>query len=111
MFASFRVSAGAGVVVVVTGAGAGAGTNPVVVVAAADDVLAGTTLPLRVGPAQVAPRLGEYVSNATAAGMEVKAYCTYGQRSNHAPEVFALAQLNGEILLASDTDPVPPPTR
>ena len=59
----------------------------------------------------VVPLLTDYVTSASKAGAKVKLYCTVGQMSNHAPELFALKTLNGEVLLASTSDPVPAPNQ
>lgn len=57
----------------------------------------------------VAPRLAQYVADGAAAGARVKVYYTVGQLSNHAPELFALAALNGEALLQNESNPIPGP--
>eukprot|EP00937_MAST-01D_sp_MAST-1D-sp2_P000025 g25.t1 len=59
----------------------------------------------------VEPSLAALVRSASQHGVRTKLYYTVGQLSNHAIELFALASLNGEILLrnASDTPPGPGP--
>jgi hypothetical protein len=57
----------------------------------------------------VTPKLKSYTDQSMAAGIKVKVYYTVGQLSNHAVELFALAGLNGEILLRNASDPIPEP--
>lgn len=57
----------------------------------------------------VTPRLKSYIDRAAQAGVRVKLYFTLGQLSNHAVELFALASLNGEVIVQNTSDLLPPP--
>lgn len=57
----------------------------------------------------VLPTLEEFVRNAEKCDVGVQLYYTVGQISNHAPELFAFAGMNGEILLRDSADKPPSP--
>ena len=55
------------------------------------------------------PSLYALIQEAAKCNVKVKLYYTVGQLSNHAVELFALANLNGEVLLRNQSDLPPPP--